>query len=144
MSGTTTSVRTDRLRQAVTLMATADVSVLEEIFGKDITIWSPGRLLMSRDELIDELRKRDQAFSNFQVEIMSLDLAGNRGYAEWVATADHTADLVDGDLVIEASGTPITVYGMTVASFDGDRIVALRQYWDELSLLTDLGVLPAD
>jgi hypothetical protein len=31
---------------------------------------------------------------------------------------------------------------VTVAEFRGDRICSLRQYWDELSLFEQLGLLP--
>jgi ketosteroid isomerase-like protein len=141
---TTTTRRADLLRRAVTLTAECDLAMLDEIFGQDLTVWSPGRVLMSRSELADELRLRDQAFSDFSVEIMFLDVIGNRGYAEWAATGDHTADLVVDDLVVEATGTPVSVHGVTVANFDGDHIIALRQYWDELAMLTDLGLVPPE
>jgi hypothetical protein len=36
----------------------------------------------------------------------------------------------------------VTLYGITVAEFRDDRISSLRQYWDELSLFDQLGLLP--
>jgi hypothetical protein len=36
----------------------------------------------------------------------------------------------------------VTFHGITVAEFLGDRICSLRQYWDELSVFDQLGLLP--
>jgi ketosteroid isomerase-like protein len=137
--------RADMLRQAVLLTAELDMAVLEEIFAEDAVFWSPGRVLTSREELADELRQRDELVADLEVEISALDIAGYRGYAEWVATATHAGPLViDDDNVIEPTDQEIIVRGVTVADFDGSRIVGLRQYWDELSLLEALGLLPDD
>ena len=38
----------------------------------------------------------------------------------------------------------IALHGVTVAEFRGDRICALRQYWDELSVFDQLGLLGTD
>jgi ketosteroid isomerase-like protein len=35
----------------------------------------------------------------------------------------------------------MTLHGITVAEFRGDRICSLRQYWDELSVFDQLGLL---
>ena len=42
---------------------------------------------------------------------------------------------------IEPSGTRVTLHGVTVAEFHGERICSLRQYWDEIAVLEQLGVL---
>ena len=38
----------------------------------------------------------------------------------------------------------MTMRGVTVADFEGDRICAFRQYWDEVALLEQLGLLPVE
>ena len=42
---------------------------------------------------------------------------------------------------IESSGLRVALHGVTVAEFFGDRICSLRQYWDELIVLEQLGLL---
>ena len=70
---------------------------------------------------------------------------GDRACVEWVATATHSGPLVvDDDLVIEPTGVRCSLRGVTVAEFDGDRIRSFRQYWDEVSLIAQLGLLPED
>jgi len=46
--------------------------------------------------------------------------------------------------VNEPTGRRFALRGATVADFDGDRISEFRQYWDEVSLIEQLGSLPAD
>ena len=46
-----------------------------------------------------------------------------------------------GDEVVEATGARITLNGATVAEFRGDRICAARQYWDELAVYEQIGLL---
>jgi hypothetical protein len=57
----------------------------------------------------------------------------------------HTGVLeLGGGTNIDATNERVTVHGATIAEFDGDRICALRQYWDEFAVLEQLGVLSAD
>jgi hypothetical protein len=41
------------------------------------------------------------------------------------------AEVADGKIV-EPTGVRVTLNGITVAKFSGERICSLRQYWDEL------------
>ena len=62
-----------------------------------------------------------------------------------VATATHSGPLVvDEDVVIGPTGGRFTLRGVTIADFDGDRIRAFRQYWDEVSLLEQLELIPSE
>ena len=38
----------------------------------------------------------------------------------------------------------MTMRGVTVADFEGEKISAFRQYWDEVALLEQLGLLPVE
>ena len=54
----------------------------------------------------------------------------------------HTGELdLAGGMTVEPTGLRITLHGVTVAEFRDDRICSLRQYWDELAALEQLGVL---
>ena len=46
-----------------------------------------------------------------------------------------------GGEFIEPTGLRITINGVTVAEFRGDRICSFRQYWDEFAVLEQFGVL---
>jgi hypothetical protein len=52
--------------------------------------------------------------------------------------------VIDDEVVIEPTGRRFTLRGVTVADFDADRIRAFRQYFDEVSLLEQLELIPSD
>src|SRR5215831_12167680 len=96
----------------------------------------------SRSELMSELDRRDDAFSNLRLEASPLDVGGDFACAEWSVTMTHTGPLLVADgKVVDPTGVQITLHGITVAEFRGDRICSLRQYWDELSVFDQLGLL---
>jgi hypothetical protein len=60
-------------------------------------------------------------------------------------TAKQTSDFVlDDDALTEIIETPITLRGVTIARFVGDRLAELCRYWDEVPLRESLGLIPAD
>jgi hypothetical protein len=133
------------LSRAVSATVGSDPAVYEELFERDVRVWSPGTSVSGRERLILELETRDPLFDEQHVDIRSVDVVGDRGYAEWMATARQVAPIVlDGDTRIDAEATPLTIRGVTVADFRGKRIVAMRQYWDEVELLSGMGLLPPD
>ena len=74
-----------------------------------------------------------------------LDVGGDYACAEWSVTMTHTGPLVlAGGEVVEPTGTRIMVNGATVAEFRGDRICSLRQYWDELAVFEQIGLVGGD
>ena len=52
-----------------------------------------------------------------------------------------TGNGVGEDRRIEPSGTRVVLHGVTVAEFDGDKVCSVRQYWDELAVLEQLGAV---
>jgi ketosteroid isomerase-like protein len=77
--------------------------------------------------------------------VRPLDVGGAQACAEWSVAMTHSGPLVlAGGDVVEATGTRITLNGATVAEFRGDRICAARQYWDELAVFEQVGLLTDD
>jgi ketosteroid isomerase-like protein len=119
-----------------------DRGSLRALLTDDVTAWSPALSTASLEELIDELDRRDEAFSDASVEVAPLDVGGAYACVEWTVAMTHSGTIALGeDASVEPSGIRVTVHGATVAEFAGDRICSLRQYWDEHSLLEQLGVL---
>jgi hypothetical protein len=53
----------------------------------------------------------------------------------------HTGPLtLSDDATIEPTGIRITLHGVTIAEFTDQQICSLRQYWDEHTILEQLGV----
>jgi hypothetical protein len=118
-----------------------DPHTLRALLTDDVRAWTPTLSTSSLEELLDELDRPDDAFSDISLETAPLDVGGEFACVEWTVEMTHTARLrVSDELLIEPSGIRITLHGVTVAEFDGEQICSLRQYWDEFAVLDQLGV----
>lgn len=137
--------RAATLVQAIEASVTGDSRVVRDLYADDVQGWSPVMTVSSAVELAVELEDRQEAFSDIDVEVTPLDVGDDQACVEWVATATHSGPLiVDDDIMIEPTGGRFTLRGVTVADFEGDRIRAFRQYWDEVSLLEQLQLVPSE
>lgn len=137
--------RAAALVRGIEASVAGDSSVIAALYTKDVKGWSPALSVSSAAELAGELEDREDAFSDIELDLVPLDVSGDRACVEWVATATHSGPLVvDDDLVFEPTGLRCRLRGATVAEFDGDRIRSFRQYWDEVALIEQLGLLPDD
>jgi len=139
---TTNGDRATLLADALRAGLTGDRERIAELATTDVTVWAPALAAASLDELLDQLGRRDGSFSDLELEVTPLDVGGDRACAEWRVTMEHTGELsmLDG-ATLEPTGLRVTVFGVTVAEFRGERICSLRQYWDELTVYEQLGVL---
>jgi len=138
---TTNDARATTLVSALRAGIDGDRKVLEEVFTEDVRAWTPALATGSLPELIEELDQRGDVFSDIELNVEPLDVGGDYACVEWSVELTHTGPLsLDDDTSIEPTGVRITLHGITVAEFRGDRICALRQYWDESAVLDQLGV----
>jgi hypothetical protein len=133
------------LERAIEANLTGDSAVICVLYTDDVQGSSPVLNISSAAELAVELEDREDAFSDVEIELAPLEVSGDKACVEWVARATHSGALVvDDDLVIEPTGRRFALRGVTVADFEGDRICAFRQYWDEVELLEGLGLIPTE
>jgi ketosteroid isomerase-like protein len=130
------------LERALRAGAVGDGDALAKLCTDDVKAWTPAFAASSLAEVLAVIERRDETFSNVELEVSPLDVGGDYACAEWTVTMDHTGDLSLGDRgVVEATGLQVTLNGATVAEFRGDRICSVRQYWDELTVFEQLGLL---
>jgi ketosteroid isomerase-like protein len=138
---TTNAARATTLIRALRAAVEGDGGAVPALFTDDVKAWAPGMSAGSAAELAAEFARRDDAFSAIDIEVFPLDVSGPYACVEWSVSMTHSGTLVIGDeLTVEPTGLSISLHGATIAEFRGDRICALRQYWDELALLDQLGV----
>lgn len=115
---------------------------LDELYTEDVRTWTPAHSTASRAELAAELDRRDEAFSDVALEVVPLDVGGDQAAVEWRVTMTHSGPLrVGGDEIVAPTGLEVSINGVTIAEFRGGRICALRQYWDELAVYDQLGLV---
>jgi ketosteroid isomerase-like protein len=119
-----------------------DRRVAAEVYTDDVRAWTPGVSTASLTELLAEFERYDDAFSEVSLEVVPLDVGGDYACGEWTVTMTHTGQLTVADgHVVEPTGVRVTLNGITVAEFRGERICSFRQYWDELAVFEQLGLL---
>ena len=141
---TSNEVRATTLVRALRAGIEGDRDALHAVFTDDVRAWTPALSTTSLTDLIDELDRRDDAFSDVELDVVPLDVGGDFACVEWAVAMTHTGPLtLADDTSIEPSGIRVTLHGVTVAEFHGERICSLRQYWDEFAVLEQLGVTTA-
>jgi hypothetical protein len=89
--------------------------------------------------------RRDDAFSSIALDVTPLLVAGDYACSEWTVSMIHTGPLALADgRTLEPTGVRVYLHGVTVAEFLGEQICALRQYWDELSVYEQLGLISGE
>jgi ketosteroid isomerase-like protein len=139
----TPEARSARVVQAVKATVSGDTSAVTDLFTEDVVALAPSVSVSSLVELAVELEDLEDAFSDVVVRPGPVVSDGDRVCAEWVVSAVHCApvELAHG-FRMSPTDRRVTLRGVTVADFDGDRICAIRHYWDQLEPLSDLESLP--
>ena len=108
----------------------------------DVRAWSPALSTAPSTICSTSSIEHDGAFADVELHVTALDVGGGHACVEWTVEMTHNGPIVLADgMNIESSGLRVALHGITVAEFFGDRICSLRQYWDELTVLEQLGAL---
>jgi hypothetical protein len=137
---TTNAERAQALARLLGAALDADEVVIATLCTEDVRVWTPTYSVSSRTELIALLGRRNDAMSDIDVTLRTLDVGDSRACAEWAVTFTHSGPISRVTDVLQATGARATVHGITVAEFDGDQICAIRQYSDETVVLDRLPV----
>ena len=90
-------------------------------------------------DLAENLIYRESAFSDVDIHFDTLDIFGSRGLAEFRVTGTFSGPFViEEAAVIEPNGKRLLLGAAAVADFNGDRIKAVRAYFDDASLLEQM------
>jgi len=139
---TSNHTRATMLVRALRAAIDRDRKTVEGLFTDDVRAWTPTLATSSLSELLDELDRRDESFSDIELAVEPLDVGGDYACVEWTVEMTHTGAITLADNTrVEPSGIRVALHGVTIAEFLDERICSLRQYWDELAILEQLGVL---
>lgn len=135
--------RSGLLERAVRASIIGDSSAIRDLYTPDVRGWLPRGEIASAAELACEFELNGEGFSSVDVSVWPLDVNSPHACVEWEATAVHSGTIDAGqEIQVAPTGRRVRLRGVTVAEFDGDRICSFRQYWDDLTLLVELGILP--
>jgi hypothetical protein len=133
------SDRRQVLRRALEACILGQTEALPELFTTDVSGWSPNLLVGSLAELTEVIADREDAVSDVTVQVDGLDVFGNKGFVEYRLSAVFSGPFViSKDLVIEPNGREILLGAAMAADFDGDKISAFRNYFDDTTLMEQM------
>lgn len=130
------------LRRAVQTCIKPDdaaIADLGSLFTDDVTVWSPNLLAVGLEDLAANLAYREASFSDVDIQFDTVDAFGNKGLAEFRVVATFSGPFViDEEVVIEPNGHRLLLGAAAVADFEGDKIKAVRAYFDDATLLEQM------
>jgi predicted ester cyclase len=138
----TDTIRTAALRRAIHTCIHPDddaIANLGDVFTDDVSVWSPNLLAIGLSDLAENLAFREQAFSDVEVQFDTVDVYGTRGVAEFRVAATFSGPfVVDEEMTIEPNGKRLLLGAAAIADYDGDKIKAVRAYFDDSTLLEQM------
>jgi ketosteroid isomerase-like protein len=134
----------DVLRRAIVACVEGGDDDLAELFQPDVSFWSANVFASSLDELAEVLAGREDAFTDFELTMQTIDVDGQRAAAEWVAKGRFTAPFaLDADTVLEPTGGIVVLAGATFAEIVDGKVAACRSYFDAGTLVEQMVSPPA-
>ena len=131
--------RASVLRRGLEACIRGEVDPLPELFTQDVIGWSPNMLVNSLNELAETVADREDALTDVDVEIDSLDVFGNKGFVEYRVRALFSGSFViDDNAAIDPNGHVLVLGAALVAEFSDGKISAFRNYFDEAALLEQM------
>jgi ketosteroid isomerase-like protein len=121
-----------------------DTSLFVDYFTHDVTFTGPHLALSSRASAQRSFDGPEDGLTDLRLVVHSVDAIADKLIAEWRLEATFSGPLLfDDDLLIEPTGRPVRMRGVSVAEFRGARIAAFRHYFDDSELFDDVPGVPA-
>jgi len=137
--------RVATLIRALEARIAGDSTHVADLYVDDVQGRGPAMSVSSAAELAVEVEDRDGAFTEIELDVSPIEVSGEGACVEWVVALTHSGPFaLADDTVIEPTGTRVTLHGVTVAEFAGDKIASFREYWDEVELLAQLATVAVE
>jgi ketosteroid isomerase-like protein len=129
----------DRMTKA---MVNGDAVLLADCYAEDAVVVTPDvGEVRGRDSVVEYFRTFMEAFSDVGWEEIQLHETGNVAIDEGYFTGTHTAPLANpGGEAIPATGRRVRLRECDVAVIDDGRLTSHRMYFDQMELMTQLGL----
>jgi steroid delta-isomerase-like uncharacterized protein len=99
----------------------------------------PTTLLMGHAAMRSVLQTYVTAFPDFHLDVEQQITSGDFVVTRWRATGTHRGEL-NG---IPPTGRPVVNHGCGITEFKNGQAIHRWEYWDNVNMLRQLGVMPA-
>ncbi len=133
----------DLAEQAVQLSNAGDVDGYVNLYTEDATLVTPSGTFEGRAAIHEALSRDKAAFPDGTI---TLDVSVEQGDTladEWTFAGTHTGPLVMSDgTELPPTGKRIQFKGMELVQFRDGKVAVHHEYWDNMAVAGQLGVLP--
>jgi steroid delta-isomerase-like uncharacterized protein len=106
--------------------------------------FATGREIRGVDGIIEANQGWNDAFPGSSGEITNAFGSGDQAVLQIVWTGTHKGDLVTPNGTIPATGKQVRIPACQVVTVTNGKITATDHYFDSMTMLSQLGVLPAE
>ncbi len=119
-----------------------DWAGVTSLYATDAVLIDPTGRYEGREAIQQYLEKADEPFSDGRMETSRLVQEGDAVVAEWTGWATNTGPLAMPDgTEIPATGKTIEVSGVSVVTVKDGKFATERDYFDIMSMMTQLGLM---
>jgi predicted ester cyclase len=120
-----------------------DEARIRELNGENAVFEGPGDVrLEGRDATTEYAMSWLNAFGDARITVHDELVAGNWVVQEFVFEGTHTAPLQSPTGEIPATNRELRGRGAQILKIEGDTVVDTRLYFDQVDVLTQLGLMP--
>jgi ketosteroid isomerase-like protein len=121
----------------------ADMEAFMARFAEDATAEVPGASLAGREQIGGYYGVFSDAFSGVRHDFTNIVEAGNTVVVEGVGHASHTAPLATPQGEVPPTGRDLALPFAELFEVEGGLIRSVRFYFDQVTFMTQLGLMPA-
>lgn len=121
-----------------------DLPKVAGFYRPDVVLVTPDiGEVKGREQAIEWNRAFMEAFPDAKMEIPASYDSGDTAIVEWVFRGTNTGPLpLPSGETLPATGKRVTVRGIDVSTLEGGSVVSQRSYYDQVELMTQLGLMP--
>ncbi len=119
-----------------------NVDVFDEVFAADYKGYIPRSTLESPEAAKQFNLAMDEAFPDSEYSIEEILADGDSVALRWTFRGTHQGDLIGPTMTIPATGKRIEFEAMSLLRFSDGKIVESWGFWDGLSIMAQLGLMP--
>lgn len=120
-----------------------DADGIGALFAEDGVFTEPAGEFRGREAIVGYWRGMLEAFPDMKVRDDFKAEARDSAFNEWSVGGTHSGPLETPEGTIPATGKRVTLRGCDIVAVRDGRIYEQRAYYDQLSLMTQLGLVPA-
>lgn len=123
-----------------------NVDAVDELFAVDVVVHDVpiGETYDGRDEFVQWVHRVRESFPDFEVDMETIEfvVSDDRVVSQWTVSGTHEGPLSGFD--VDPTGNTVEFSGVTVYRLDGTQVTEAWWYYDTLTYLGQLGLVPEE